>query len=389
MRPYARFPAFLLALPLAACAPTKSGDSTLQDDVAADSDSGTCPVVTRYLDVDGDGYGGAPVDVACADSGLDSAALVDNADDCDDGDAAVNPGAVEICNGIDDNCVDGIDEGVVVEWFRDADGDGHGAAADVTTGCVAPDGYVGSADDCDDADADTHPGATEVEGDGSDQDCDGSDLCGSAPCDGLGTEANPAESCEDLYERTGALTGAYWVDPDGTGEIVPFDVWCDMKADGGGWTLVLKTDASSTAHYTPSAVSPDELDNDALDAVAKLDDTVIQAIQATASAIGDVRVDASGTSDTLIEHGLTWSMADDGAINRTLTARTGSEASSVTGVVCYDGDASTNPPCSYDHWCFGKEGAEHACIRRWGTAGIWMNWGIYPSGYYPATVWVR
>lgn len=34
-----------------------------------------------------------------------------DATDCDDADAAIHPGAVELCNEVDDNCVDGIDEG--------------------------------------------------------------------------------------------------------------------------------------------------------------------------------------------------------------------------------------------------------------------------------------
>jgi hypothetical protein len=44
--------------------------------------------------------------------------------DCNDGNNAVYPGATENCNGIDDNCVNGIDEGCAVTAGNDSDGDG-------------------------------------------------------------------------------------------------------------------------------------------------------------------------------------------------------------------------------------------------------------------------
>ena len=84
------------------------------------------------------------------------------ATDCDDQAPAVNPGVTELCNGLDDDCDEDVDEGF------DADGDGAFAASD--PGCAS---QYGEAADCDDTDPDIAPGADEV-CNGLDDDCEGS-----------------------------------------------------------------------------------------------------------------------------------------------------------------------------------------------------------------------
>lgn len=60
-------------------------------------------------------------------------------------------------------------------WYADADGDGFGDAGITRMACNGDDGWVESADDCDDSRSDVHPGAEETPDDGVDQNCDGDD----------------------------------------------------------------------------------------------------------------------------------------------------------------------------------------------------------------------
>ena len=69
---------------------------------------------TWYFDGDGDDYGTDVTEQACKQPKKYGA----NTGDCDDSDAEVNPGASEICDGDDEDCVDGADNGF------DLDGDG-------------------------------------------------------------------------------------------------------------------------------------------------------------------------------------------------------------------------------------------------------------------------
>lgn len=93
--------------------------------------------------------------------------------DCDDGDARSHPGAVERCDGRDNDCDGGVDRGAIDgRWWPDADGDGFGADGPGTETCAPPAGWVAQAGDCDDAMASVSPGAPERCG-GPDENCDG------------------------------------------------------------------------------------------------------------------------------------------------------------------------------------------------------------------------
>ena len=99
------------------------------------------------------------------------------ADDCDDTNAAVNPAAAEVCDGIDDDCdglIDITDPDVTGTsmQYEDADGDGWGNAWTAREACEDHVGWVAVADDCDDTNAAVNPAALEECGNGLDDDCD-------------------------------------------------------------------------------------------------------------------------------------------------------------------------------------------------------------------------
>lgn len=135
----------------------------------------TCEARTVYRDDDGDGWGSEESTETCeVEDGW-----VEAPGDCDDAVRTTHPEAPELCNSVDDDCVDGVDEDVeYVTWFRDTDADTWGDDADTTVDCRPPDGFVERGGDCATADPLVHPDAEEV--------CNEiDDDCANGPDDGL------------------------------------------------------------------------------------------------------------------------------------------------------------------------------------------------------------
>ncbi|MBD3316957.1 MAG: hypothetical protein GF344_14305 [Chitinivibrionales bacterium] len=127
-----------------------------------------------YLDGDADGYGGTDNKVeVCGEAPID---YVAQNGDCNDDDPSINPGAEEVCDGIDNNCNGTIDDGFSTNTFyQDTDGDGYGTEMDTKVVCEGPPppGYVARGGDCNDTDATVHPAAAEECGDNVDNNCNG------------------------------------------------------------------------------------------------------------------------------------------------------------------------------------------------------------------------
>ena len=189
--------------------------------------------VTYYQDNDGDGYGSGITTQACSKPAGYVAVLNG---DCNDANAAIHPGATEICNSLDDNCNGQTDEGLAfTTYYQDLDLDGYGNPAVSKSACSQPAGYVLDHTDCLDTNASV-PGPTELCGPGNapngvDENCNGvtDEGCTVATCSGSAV-------IQDFTNNKGGhgwSLGSGWVDGGSS------NAW------GAAWALVYSNDPSS------------------------------------------------------------------------------------------------------------------------------------------------
>lgn len=144
----------------------------------------------EWLDADNDGY--------------------DTRSDCDDADAAINPAADELCDGIDNDCDGEVDVGAVdgTTFYVDADADTYGDPATATVACASErSDWVENGDDCDDTNADAFPGNSEI-------------------CDGVDND------CDDAIDNEATDAGTYYADADGDSYGDPGAA--ELSCDGTG-----------------------------------------------------------------------------------------------------------------------------------------------------------
>ncbi|MEK6945597.1 MAG: MopE-related protein [Nanoarchaeota archaeon] len=120
------------------------------------------PGQTWWNDFDRDRYGNGTNSVQCLRplSYNVSTELIATTGDCNNNNAAINPGATEICDGIDNNCVGGVDEGVTITYYRDLDVDTFGNLTNTIQACSLPGGYTLNNTDCNDNNILEKPGQT-------------------------------------------------------------------------------------------------------------------------------------------------------------------------------------------------------------------------------------
>jgi subtilisin-like proprotein convertase family protein len=332
-----------------------------------------------FADRDGDGVRTTEEvlsdNVVCTDAG--EGRLAGPAGDCDDRDPAIRPGQSEICNGVDDDCNNEIDDRIAFRrYFLDRDGDGYGATgSEPTSSCAVLDGYVENDQDCRDEDASVRPGAEELTGDGLDQNCDGRELCFvdgdndgfrtvfsvasiDTDCDddGEALAAAPATDCNDANRLI--RPGATELPGDGVDQNCDGGEICFVDADADGYrleTTVVSADAACDAPGEARSTAP----------TGDCDDTNLSVRPGAAELCNGEDDDCDGTPDDGLSTVDYYADADgDGFGDAGATAV--ASCSSVAGSVannrdCDDGSSAISPSATelagdgVDQNCDGQE----------------------------------
>ena len=282
---------------------------------------------TAFVDVDGDGIGAL--------------------EDCDDNDATRFPGNAEVCDGIDNDCNDEVDDGVLTTFYFDSDGDGYGTDESAVESCEAGSAEVELGGDCDDADNTYNPGADEDDcTDPNDYNCDGSVQYADADddgwpacteCDDSNADINPDadeicdevdNNCDGTIDEDSAVDATTYnadVDEDGYGDVFNSVTSCGDAPSG--YTL----DGSDCDDTNPD-VNPAQTEELCDGADTDCDGTSEAAVPETYTAVQDA-IDA-GETWICVAAGTHLGTIDFGGADILLESEDGAETTILDG----DGD---------------------------------------------------
>ena len=233
---------------------------SLDNDCDGSIDEGV--LSTFYTDGDGDGYGGSSTTLACSQP----AGYVAGSSDCNDSDSLIYPGSPEVCDGVDNDCDNLIDEGVRTLFYTDADGDGYGDPSSTELACALISGLSTNGDDCDDQHDTAYPGATEV-CDSLDNDCDNQVDEGvtntyyqDLDTDGFGNASVSEEACSPstgyVTDSTDCDDGVYAINSAATEVCDLVDNNCDGVIDEGlGYIYYLDNDGDGYGDQDSTTLS--------------------------------------------------------------------------------------------------------------------------------------
>ncbi len=180
--------------------------------------------------------------------------------DCDDLTPTTNPGADELCDGVDNDCNGLIDDNFPLV-YADSDGDGYGDPNALVM-CATP-GSVANNTDCNDTNAAIHPNAAELI-DGIDNDCDGQVdeiQCNDSDEDGTTDCQGDCDDNEPTVHPSAAEICGDGLDNDCNGTIDDQTTWYeDTDGDGFGTESNTLLACEQPIGYSPEPGDCDDAD---------------------------------------------------------------------------------------------------------------------------------
>jgi hypothetical protein len=288
--------------------------------------------------------------------------------DCDDQNDLIYPGGDEICDGVDNNCDEQIDEDVMLTFYLDQDNDGFGDPNETLLACEIAEGYVSNGSDCNDQEPTAHPGAEEI-CDGLDNDCNeeiDEDVQGTffidADGDGFGDPDQPLEQCiqdvglsevsGDCNDTDPAISPVAYDICDGVDnncdgaidEDVQLTFYLDADEDGFGDPNSTTLSCEEPEGYTSNNLDCDDIEPEVNPIADEYCDGVDNDCDGTS--------DESGAIDALIWYA---DSDNDGFGDVSVTAVACNQPTGYVGDSsdCDDATSSTNP--NADEYCNGVD----------------------------------